>query len=79
MNMGDMLMKAGDPQTARKIYANARLSSTYGSWPFREALERRMADAGAKVAVSAGGGAAANASPMMLGSAYACAGCHQAR
>lgn len=78
MNMGDMLMKAGDPQTARKIYANARLSSTYGTWPFREALERRMADANAQASAPAGA-AAAKASPMMLGSAYACVGCHQVR
>ncbi len=35
LNMGDMLVKQGDWQTAIKIYQNARLSSTYHSWPYR--------------------------------------------
>jgi hypothetical protein len=27
--MGDMIVKQGDPATARRVYANAKLSKTY--------------------------------------------------
>ena len=35
--MGDMLVKAGDWQPARRLYQNAKLSVTHSQWPFREA------------------------------------------
>lgn len=38
LNIGDMLVKAGDWQTAQKVYANARLSPTYGDWKFKPQL-----------------------------------------
>src|SRR6185503_12812995 len=41
LNMGDMLVKSGDWQTAQKIYANARLSKTYASWKYPSVLEER--------------------------------------
>ena len=38
MNIGDMLVKSGDWQTAIKIYNNAKLSKTYSAWPYRKML-----------------------------------------
>ena len=76
LNMGDMLVKSGDWQTARKIYANAKLAHEYPTWPHREVLEERMQSAEANVA-------AFNAPPsgnkpaMMINSAIACMACHQ--
>jgi hypothetical protein len=75
MNMGDMLVKAGDPGTARKVYANAKLSPTYASWPYRAVLEQRLTDAETNVA----GFRAGTGTPMMGRSAYSCMACHQAR
>ncbi len=40
LNMGDMLVKAGDWQTARIIYANAKLLPEYGSWKIRVRARR---------------------------------------
>ena len=79
MNMGDMLVKAGDWQTARIVYANARLSPDYDSWKFRVVLEERISDAPANVArfnVESRPGAPA-ANPIMLNSKFACMACHQ--
>ncbi len=45
LNMGDMLGKSGDWQTAQKIYSNARLSRTYPVWTYRPVLEDRIARA----------------------------------
>jgi hypothetical protein len=79
LNMGDMLVKAGDWETGRKIYANAMLSPTYGEWKFREVLERRIADATENIAVFN----APQNSPdkmhrrLMVGSPFACMACHQ--
>ena len=50
LNMGDMIVKQGDVATARSIYGNARLSKTYSSWPYREVLEARIAQAEENVA-----------------------------
>ncbi|MEI7443496.1 MAG: hypothetical protein WCK28_01275 [Burkholderiales bacterium] len=75
LNMGDMLVKAGDPAVARRVYAQAKLSPTYAGWPYRAELERRIDEAEANVA----GFRAGTGTPMMGRSAYACMACHQAR
>lgn len=49
MNMGDMLVKSGDWQTAIAIYSNAKLSKTYRNWPYRHMLEQRIAQAAKNV------------------------------
>ncbi len=51
LNMGEMLVKQGDPATARPVYANARLSKTYQEWPFKSVLEDRIARAEENVAL----------------------------
>jgi hypothetical protein len=50
LNMGDMLVKSGDWQTAQKIYANAKLSKEYASWKYQTVLEDRIQQAQANVA-----------------------------
>ena len=79
MNMGDMLVKAGDWQTAQKVDANAKLSPTYGQWKFSATLQARIAQAPASVA-------AFNVEPgdtrpgdavIMSRSRLSCSACHQ--
>ena len=84
LNMGDMLVKAGDWQTAQKIYANARLSPGYAQWKFSPTLESRIVQAQGNVS-------AFNAPPrgtlrpdaatvdavVMNQSRFACMACHQ--
>jgi len=41
LNLGDMLVKAGDWQTAQKIYANAKLPKEYATWKYQAVLEER--------------------------------------
>jgi hypothetical protein len=79
LNMGDMLVKSGDWQTARKIYATARFSPTYAQWVFRDVLEARIADAQANVAVFNGPSDDGDKRRprMMIASSFACMACHQ--
>lgn len=76
LNMGDMLVKSGDWQTAQKIYANARLSRTYASWKYRSVLEDRINRAQANVALlNAPDGT--QGTRIMINSAFSCTACHQ--
>lgn len=79
MNMGDMLVKAGDWQLAQKVYANARLSVTYPRWKFRDVLEARIAAAQANVVVFNKPADSTDRSRprMMIESPFACMACHQ--
>jgi hypothetical protein len=43
LNFGDMLARAGDLPNAQTMYEATRLSKTYGQWPYRDVLERRLA------------------------------------
>lgn len=75
LNMGDMLVKAGDWQTARKIYANAKLPKSYGDWKYRSVLDERIAAARANVATFNADGT--SSVRIMINSEFACMGCHQ--
>jgi hypothetical protein len=79
LNMGDMLVKAGDWQAAQKIYGNAKLSPTYGQWKFRDVLEQRIRDAQTNVAVFKAADLAEDKTHqrIMVASTFACMGCHQ--
>ena len=83
MNMGDMLVKAGDWQTAQKVYANARLSPAYGAWKFSPVLETRIVQAQANVAAFNAPEPGVAADPakadavIMNKSRFACMACHQ--
>ena len=77
LNMGDMQVKSGDWQTGRKLYENAKLSSTYAQWNFREVLEQRIRDAQQNVAAFNAKPGAANYKPLMGASSFSCVACHQ--
>ena len=76
LNMGDMLVKAGDWQTARKIYANARRVPSYAAWPYASILESRIAQAEENVAAFNGADGAPER-PIMIQSEFACMACHE--
>ncbi len=76
LNMGDMLVKSGDWQTARKIYANAKLLPAYSKWPFAALLEERIQNAPANVARFNGYDPDPRTG-MMGNSAFSCMACHQ--
>lgn len=42
LNLGDMLVKAGDTKAAKRMYENAKLSETYEKWPYKDLLEQRL-------------------------------------
>ncbi len=78
LNMGDMLVKAGQWQTAIKIYRNATLASNYSSWPYRTLLEDRIANAQSNVKFFQNVKLATNPNQRILfNSGYGCAACHQ--
>jgi hypothetical protein len=69
--MGDMLVKAGDWQTAQKIYANAKLVREYPRWKYQGVLNQRIREAEANVTRFRSG-----ETPIMINSEFACMGCH---
>ena len=77
LNMGDMLVKQGDPAMARRIYANAKLSKTYETWAFRAVLDDRIAQAEENVALFRKPQPGEKTRTMMVSSRFACTGCHQ--
>src|SRR5688572_120758 len=79
LNMGDMLVKAGDWSTAQKIYANAKLSPTYTGWKYRGVLEARIEQAQANVAAfnTTARHTTAGDTVLMVQSRFACMACHQ--
>ncbi len=76
LNMGDMLVKAGDWQTAEKIYANAKLSHEYGSWKFQDVLEDRIKQAQSNIAPFKMPNETSK-TKMMINSEFSCMACHQ--
>ncbi len=79
LNMGDMLVKSGDWQTAIKIYQNAKLAKNYSVWPYRAVLEQRIAQAKNNVAVfnQPKETYSKTAPRIMFESSYSCMACHQ--
>ncbi len=77
LNMGDMVVKAGDASTGRKLYAQAKLSKQYDTWPLRDLLERRIAQAEDNVAMFRAKEAGEAERKIMGQTAFACTGCHQ--
>jgi hypothetical protein len=79
LNFGDMLTKAGDKKSARRMYENAKLSRTYATWPYKEVLESRLEHLDENVALFQ---KQPNDLPkerrMMFDSTFNCSGCHQA-
>jgi hypothetical protein len=76
LNMGDMLVKAGDWQTAQKIYANAKRATEYGSWKYQAVLEDRINQAQANVALFNAPTETPKAR-IMINSEFSCMACHR--
>lgn len=76
LNMGDMLVKSGDWQTAQKIYANAKLPKEYASWKYQAVLDDRITQAQANVALFNAPNETSEVR-LMINSEFACMACHQ--
>jgi hypothetical protein len=76
LNMGDMLVKSGDWQTAQKIYANAKLPKEYASWNYQAVLDDRIKQAQANVALFNAPDETSEVR-IMINSEFACMACHQ--
>lgn len=76
LNMGDMLVKNGEVDTAKKIYQIAKLSKDYPSWKYRSILEERIVKAEERAhrfkETDPG-----KHPEIMFGSSYACMACHE--
>lgn len=81
MNFGDMLVKAGEWETAKAVYANAKQVPGFASWPFAADLQARIDNAQANVAAftGAGSGRGRPGAQIMANSNAACMACHQRR
>jgi len=77
LNFGDMLVKAGQPDTAVTMYGNARLAREFPAWPYRAVLEARIAGAAANVEAFRKADPAPGAPTLMIRSPFACSACHQ--
>jgi hypothetical protein len=76
LNMGDMLVKSGDWQTAQRIYANAKLSKEYPTWKYQAVLDDRIQYAQDNVALFNAPNETSR-TRIMIHSAFACMACHQ--
>lgn len=75
-NMGDILVKKGEVEAAKKICQNAKLAKDYQSWKYRSLLEERIAKAEERARLFKEADSK-NHPDMMLNSAYACTVCHE--
>ncbi|WP_419421273.1 hypothetical protein ACNVED_15500 (plasmid) [Legionella sp. D16C41] len=75
LNMGDMLVKAGQWQTAIRIYQNAKLTNNYKSWPYRKFLEERIVNAQVNTKVFQKDNYGKQA--ILFNSGYGCQVCHK--
>lgn len=73
LQSGDVLVKNGQPREAVVMYMNAKLSPSYGAWPYRDVLEARIRSAPERARQFDRG----EEGVMMISSAYSCTGCHQ--
>ncbi|MGV3538788.1 MAG: tetratricopeptide repeat protein [Rufibacter sp.] len=79
LNMGDMLVKNGDWETAIKAYQNAKLSTTYQEWPYKEVLEKRIKNAKENVVHFNQPVLGDDDRTIMVNSSFSCTGCHQTK
>ena len=42
MNLGNGLVKAGQVETAKIIFANIKYAGNYSTWPYRQYLEQEL-------------------------------------
>lgn len=75
LNMGDMVVKNGEAEVAKKVYQIAKLSKDYESWKYRPVLEERIAKAEERSSLFKDNDPK-NDPEIMFGSSYACMACH---
>ncbi len=77
LNLGDMLVKAGDLKAGRRMYENAKLSKTYAQWPYKDLLEKRLANINENTEIFRKPTAEVPKDRLMMYASEAnCAGCH---
>ncbi len=84
MNMGDMLLKQGQPGLAKQAYETAAGLPDFSAWPYKEELNIRLASfeqraAAYKKAKIEQDYQLLDAKYQMLKSSYGCMACHQAQ
>jgi hypothetical protein len=77
LNFGDMLVKAGQTETAEAMYRNAQRSRDYAAWPYKDVLEARIRDAAKNVEAFRRTEPGPDSATLMVRSTFACMGCHQ--
>lgn len=76
LNLGNGLVKAGQVDAARVMYANAKYAENYATWPYRDVLEAIAAsDLNARAALYAPGANSQNAPPLNVPN-RSCVYCH---
>jgi len=76
LNLGNGLVKAGQIDAARVMYANAKYADNYETWPYRNVLEEIAAsDLNARAALYALGANSKNAPPLNVPN-RSCVYCH---
>ena len=76
LNLGNGLVKAGQVDAARVMYANAKYAANYESWPYRDVLEAiASSDLNARAALYAAGANPKNAPPLNVPN-RSCVYCH---
>lgn len=73
---GDLLVKTGQPELAKTIYLQARVSPAYEAWPFKALLEERVATAESRATQFAARDGASPPPEMISTSSRTCAVCH---
>ena len=76
MNLGDIIAKRGDARQAATVWALAKLSPDYTTWPFKKELESRIAGANDRVSRHIDQDPS-NDPILMVQATYSCTGCHQ--
>jgi hypothetical protein len=76
---GDLLVKQGEVEPAKKVYASAKASKNFEQWPYRAVLEARLANAAANVEAFRvePREQKAEEKKFITGSAFTCTVCHQ--
>ncbi len=75
LGFGDMLVKNGQPDIAKIMYANAKLSPEYEQWGFQKQLDERIASADSR-ALAYQSADTTQHPPTLINTPYACVACH---
>jgi hypothetical protein len=72
-----MLVKAGEPDLAVSMHANAKLTPDYATWPYRDVLEDRMRNASRYPPLFRQAQPSSAEPRIMSLTRFNCMGCHQ--